>query len=92
MGLDTVSELRYYVMENYDNKEYVRKTVWNINFSSPGRRYFMNQPEIGAMAHYSFSATDHASGYGREGMAVSSVDRNNQPCLLLYSFVCVKLR
>jgi hypothetical protein len=73
LGLETITELRMYIMENDAKKAFVRNTVWNMEFASPGRRYYMNQPELDAMAHYSFSAAEHGSGYGRAGMAVSSM-------------------
>jgi hypothetical protein len=86
LGLETITELRMYIMENDDKKAFVRNTVWNMEFASPGRRYYMNRPELDAMAHYSFSAAEHGSGYGRAGMAVSSVDHSNQLYSLLYAF------
>jgi hypothetical protein len=73
MGLEFITELRTYVMANDVNKEVVRNTVWNMEFASPGRPYDMNRPELDAMAHYSFSASEHGSRYGRAGMAVSSM-------------------
>jgi hypothetical protein len=73
LGLETITELRMYIMENDAKKAFVRNTVWNMEFASPGRRYYMNRPELDAMAHYSFSASEHGSRYGRAGMAVSSM-------------------